>query len=232
MFFPLQDENPTKRFAYITLLLIIANCIIFIVHVFGSMVIHELYRAEMVYKFGVVPFEITNAVDLSPKVLGGPYSTLITSQFLHGSFWHLLGNMLFLWIFGNNIEDIMGHFRFIIFYILGGIAAAMLQVVLSVDSKIPMIGASGAVSAVLGAYILKFPRARVRTLVFIFIFVTIIKLPAVTFIGIWFFFQVLNSLFGRMSGVAWFAHIGGFLFGLAMLKVFEKKERRSRYKVY
>jgi membrane associated rhomboid family serine protease len=233
MFFPLKDENPTKRFAYVTLLLIILNCLIFFVHVVGG----RYYRSLMAAKFGVVSFEIMNGADINPKLLGGmypisPYITLITSQFLHGSFWHLLGNMWFLWIFGNNMEDIMGRGRFIIFYLLGGIAAALLQVVLTADSTVPMIGASGAVSAVLGAYVLKYPRARVRTLLFIFIFVTIINVPAITFIGIWFFLQVLNSLAGPLSGVAWFAHIGGFLFGLVFLKVFEKRERRQRYRVY
>jgi membrane associated rhomboid family serine protease len=228
MFFPLKDENPTKRFSYMTLLVIILNCLIFFVHLVGG----RYYRSLMAAKFGVVPFEIVNAVDLNPKVAGGPYVTLITSQFLHGSFLHLLGNMWFLWIFGNNIEDIVGHARFILFYLLGGVAAALLQVLLSADSTIPVIGASGAVSAILGAYVLKFPRARVRTLMFIFIFVTIINVPAVAFIGIWFFLQVLNSLAGPLSNVAWFAHIGGFIFGLIFIKVFEKREKKQRYRVY
>ena len=219
MFIPLKDENPTKRFAYMTLLLIILNCLIFFVHVAGG----RYYRSLMAVKFGLVPYEIVNMVDLNPKVVGGPYIALITSQFLHGSFLHLIGNMWFLWIFGNNIEDIVGHVRFIFFYLLGGVAAALLQVVVSMESTIPIIGASGAVSAVLGAYVLKFPRARVRTLMFIFIFVTIINVPAVAFLGIWFLLQVLNSLAGPLSNVAWFAHIGGFIFGLAFIKIFEKK---------
>ena len=121
--------------------------------------------------------------------------------------------------------------RFLLFYLLGGIAAALLQVVLTADSTVPMIGASGAVSAVLGAYILKFPRARVRTLAFIFIFITVINVPAVAFIGIWFFLQVLSSLSGPMAGVAWFAHIGGFVFGLLFIKVFEKRQKRPRYRI-
>jgi membrane associated rhomboid family serine protease len=140
--------------------------------------------------------------------------------------------MWFLWIFGNNIEDIVGHFRFILFYLLGGIAASLLQVLVTADSTIPVIGASGAVSAVLGAYVLKFPRARVRTLMFIFIFVTIINVPAAAFLGIWFFLQVLYSLVGTQSNVAWFAHIGGFIFGLAFIKIFEKRQKKQRYRVY
>jgi membrane associated rhomboid family serine protease len=228
MFFPLKDENPTKQFAYMTLLMIILNCLIFFIHLAGG----RYYRSLMATKFGVVPFEIVNVVDLNTKVIGGPYITLITSQFLHGSFLHLIGNMWFLWIFGNNIEDIVGHFRFILFYILGGIVASLLQVLVTADSTIPVIGASGAVSAVLGAYVLKFPRARVRTLMFIFIFVTIINVPAVAFIGVWFFLQVLNSLVGPLSNVAWFAHIGGFIFGLAFIKIFEKRQKKQRYRVY
>jgi membrane associated rhomboid family serine protease len=211
-----------------TLLMIILNCLIFIVHLIGG----RYYRSLMATKFGVVPFEIVNVVDLNPKVIGGPYITLITSQFLHGSFLHLVGNMWFLWIFGNNIEDIVGHFRFIFFYLLGGVVAALLQVLLTADSTIPLIGASGAVSAVLGAYVLKFPRARVRTLMFIFIFVTVINVPAVAFIGIWFFLQVLNSLVGPLSNVAWFAHIGGFIFGLMFIKIFEKRLKQQKYRVY
>jgi membrane associated rhomboid family serine protease len=228
MFFPLKDENPTKQFSYMTLLMIILNCLIFFVHLAGG----RYYRSLMATKFGVVPFEIMNVVDLNPKVVGGPYITLITSQFLHGGLLHLLGNMWFLWIFGNNIEDIVGHFRFIFFYLLGGVVAALLQVLVTADSTIPVIGASGAVSAVLGAYVLKFPRARVRTLMFIFIFVTIINVPAVAFLGIWFFLQVLYSLLGPLSNVAWFAHIGGFIFGLALIKIFEKRKKKQRYRVY
>jgi membrane associated rhomboid family serine protease len=131
--------------------------------------------------------------------------------------------MWFLWIFGNNIEDVVGHFKFIIFYLVGGVAASMLQIVVSADSTIPIIGASGAVSAILGAYILKFPRARVRTLMFIFIFITLINVPAVTFIGIWFFLQLVNSLGAGASNVAWYAHIGGFIFGIATILLFQKR---------
>ena len=196
MFFPLKDENPTKRFAYMTLLLIILNCLIAVVY----LLMGREFRQLMWYKFGVIPGEILGSFDVEPKITWwpktvAPYYTLITSQFLHGSFFHLLSNMVFLWIFGNNIEDTVGHFRFIFFYLLGGIVAALLHVFVTSNPTMPMIGASGAVSAMLGAYILKFPRARVRTLLFIFIFVTIVNVPAVAFIGIWFFINVLNSLF-------------------------------------
>lgn len=228
MFFPLKDENPTKTFPIITILFIVLNSFIF----FIQLGMGRYNNSVFVARFGVTPFEITHGVDINPKTGFTPYITLITSLFLHGSFWHLLGNMWFLWIFGNNIEDTVGHFRFVVFYILGGIAASFLQILVTSSSTVPIIGASGAVSAILGAYMLKFPRARVRTLMFIFIFITVVNVPAVTFIGIWFLFQLFSSFTGRLSNVAWFAHIGGFLFGLLTVKLFEKKDRYRRYRVY
>ena len=167
MFLPLKDENPTKTFPYKTILLIACSTFVFFIELAMGQ-----YRGYIVAKFGMIPFEITHGVDLNPEVALGPYITLLTSLFLHGSFLHLIGNMWFLWIFGNNIEDVVGHYKFIAFYILGGFAASFLQIAVSTSSTVPVIGASGAVSAVLGAYILKFPKARVKTLMFLFIFVT------------------------------------------------------------
>jgi membrane associated rhomboid family serine protease len=227
MLFPLKDENPTETFPYITILLIAINSVIyFITLAMGRNSYH------LVAGYGVIPFEITHGVDIDPKVPLGPYITLITSLFLHGSIWHLLGNMWFLWIFGNNIEDIEGHFRFLIFYLLGGVVASFLQIAVNPSSTVPTIGASGAISAVLGAYMLRFPRARIRTLLFIFIFITIISVPAIVFIGIWFFIQLIAGIGRAGAGVAWFAHIGGFIFGLATIKLFEKKKSKRKYKVY
>ena len=190
------------------------------------------YRGYIVAKFGMVPFEISHGVDLNPEVALGPYITLLTSLFLHGSFFHLIGNMWFLWIFGNNIEDVVGHYKFLLFYILGGVAASFLQVAVSTSSTVPVIGASGAVSAILGAYILKFPKARVKSLVFLFIFITVINVPAVAFIGIWFFLQLLSSVTRSGSNVAWFAHIGGFIFGLLAIWLFQKKKKYRKYSIY
>jgi len=228
MFFPLKDENPTKTFPYMTLFIIGVNCIVF----FLELAVGNSQRALLFAKFGVVPYEITHAVDIEPKVFLGPYITLLTSLFLHGGFLHLLGNMWFFWIFGNNIEDVAGHFKFLVFYLLGGVVASMLQILISSSSTIPVVGASGAISAVLGAYILKFPHARIKTLLFIIIFVTVINIPAVAFIGIWFFMQLLSSIVNRMSNVAWYAHIGGFLFGLFAIRLFEKREGYKKYRVY
>jgi membrane associated rhomboid family serine protease len=227
MLFPLKDENPTETFPYFTILLIAINSVIYFIKLAMGR-----YSYYLVAGYGVIPYEITHAVDIDPKVPLGPYITLITSLFLHGSIWHLLGNMWFLWIFGNNIEDIEGHFRFLIFYLLGGVVASFLQIAVNPSSTVPTIGASGAISAVLGAYMLKFPRARIRTLLFIFIFITIISVPAIVFIGIWFFIQLISSIGRAEAGVAWFAHIGGFVFGLATVKLFEKKKGRRKYKVY
>jgi len=227
MFFPLKDENPTKTFPYMTMLLIVVNTIIFIIELsLGT------YKNYVIAGYGVVPYEITHAIDIEPKVTLGPYITLITSLFLHGSIFHLLGNMWFLWIFGNNIEDIVGHFKFVLFYVLGGIAASFLQILVSPSSQVPVIGASGAISAILGAYMIKFPRARIKTLMFIFIFITIINVPAVTFIGIWFLFQLFNGIRGSTSNIAFYAHIGGFLFGLFTIRFFQKKTGYTKYKVY
>ncbi len=227
MFFPLKDENPTKTFPFMTVLIIVANVIVFLIELAYG---HN--RGYLIAKYGVIPYEITHAVDINPTVFLGPYINLITSLFLHASFWHILGNMWFFWIFGNNIEDVVGHFKFLIFYLLGGIAASLMQILLTASSTIPVIGASGAVSAILGAYMIKFPRARVKTLLFIFIFVTVINVPAITFIGIWFFIQLLSSLGAARGNVAWYAHIGGFLFGLFTIRLFQKKEGYTKYRVY
>ena len=147
-------------------------------------------------------------------------------MFLHGGIFHLLGNMLFLWIYGNNIEDSMGHAKFLFFYITCGFAAAFLQALLSPNSSTPMIGASGAVSGVLSAYFLLFPKARVLTLVILIIFITFIRIPAGILIGLWFLSQIVNAYFTdpNSPGVAWYAHIGGFLMGLFLIPFLKKKK--------
>jgi membrane associated rhomboid family serine protease len=153
---------------------------------------------------------------------------------MHGGLLHLGGNMLFLWIFGNNVEDSMGPVKFLLFYVLGGLAADAGQIVFSVNSTVPTIGASGAVAAVLGGYLLLFPRARVVTLVFIIFFFTILELPAIFFLGIWIVQQALFAYFdlfqpsGEGGGVAYFAHIGGFVFGLLAIRLFASERRRRR----
>ena len=167
---------------------------------------------------------------MTPKVLLSNNATIdvltvFSSMFLHGGFMHLIGNMLFLWIYGNNIEDAMGHFKFFFFYITCGIAAALLQALVTPYSEVPMIGASGAVSGVLSAYLLLYPKARVSTLVFIFFFITVLRIPAGILIIIWFFTQLINASLTdpNSPGVAWFAHIGGFCMGALLIPFFKKR---------
>ncbi len=212
---PLKDDNPTKTFPFITILLIVANIAVFLYELsLGSGVEY------LVSVMGAIPYEITH-IHLNPKVS----LTLITSLFLHGSILHLLGNMLYLWIFGNNIEDAVGHIKFVLFYLITGVAASMTHILLNTDSMVPVIGASGAISGVMGAYFLFYPRAKVLTLIPFFIFIRIIKVPAFFFLGFWMLFQVISGINVSQSGeagIAWFAHIGGFAAGLILAPIFKK----------
>ena len=206
---------------------------------------------ESLTHYGAIPYEITHpgdhcdfvgrvACEGQPGVQGTASSqlptglTIFTSMFTHAGLLHLGGNMLFLWIFGNNVEDSMGHVRFVIFYLLGGLAALGLQIVIGPDSTVPTLGASGAIAGVLGGYILIYPRARVLTLIFLFVFFTFIEIPAFFFLFIWFAQQAifgaidLTDPTGGSGGVAYFAHVGGFLFGLLAIKAFAKR-RSSAY---
>lgn len=219
MFLPLRDENPTRRFPAVTILLIASNSLIFLGEAFSHQGV-----GYYVQKMGLIPYEITHFQSLPYLPRLSPALTLLTSMFLHGSLFHLLGNMLYLWVFGNNIEDYLGSIRFVFFYLLGGLAAGLTQVAFSPNSRVPMIGASGAVAGVLGAYLLLFPAARVTTLVFLIVFIRVVPIPALYVLGFWFLAQVLNI--GLGGGVAWFAHIGGFLAGIALIRAFSKRRRR------
>jgi membrane associated rhomboid family serine protease len=162
---------------------------------------------------------------LAPEDQPNVWLTVLFAMFMHGGLLHIAGNMLFLWVFGNNVEDSMGRVRFVAFYLLGGIAATLLQTVVNPDSAVPNLGASGAIAAVLGGYALLYPRARVATLIFIVFFVTVLELPALLVLGGWFVLQLLDASVasgGDVGGVAYFAHIGGFLFGLAAIKLFAR----------
>jgi membrane associated rhomboid family serine protease len=181
-------------------------------------------------RFGAVPYAITHFRSLPEAPAFPPLLTLLTSMFLHGSLLHLLGNMLYLWIFGNNIEDRLGPIRFILFYLVCGIAAALTHILFQPGSRIPMIGASGAIAGVLGAYWALFPRARVKTFVFLIFYIAVIPIPAGIVLGLWFLLQVLNV--GLGGGVAWFAHIGGFLAGILLIRLalgrgFRRKARQE-----
>jgi membrane associated rhomboid family serine protease len=214
---PLRDNIATRTFPIITVSIIFVNILIFLWLRFTL----TGMEGQTVYKYyGLVPRELMTSASTRWDLVPYNAMTVFTSMFLHGGFLHLGGNMLYLWIFGNNIEDAMGHGRFLVFYLLAGIVAAFAQFFYDPTSNIPMIGASGAVSGVLGAYLVLYPYARIKTLLFIVIFIKIVELPAILLLTIWFFMQVMYS---QLEGVAWYAHIGGFVFGLIMIKLFSKK---------
>lgn len=218
---PFKDNIPTERFPVVTVALIVINVLIFLYELsLGRQGLDEFYRV-----YGMTPYEITSGVSLVPRNFP-VYLTLITSMFLHGGILHLGGNMLFLWIFGNNVEDSMGRFRFIIFYLVCGVAASLAQIAIDPSSQVVNIGASGAIAGVLGGYILLFPRARVTTLVFLGFFITFFELPAVVVLVFWFVLQLFSGSISIFSGaasgggVAYFAHVGGFVLGLLLIRLF------------
>ncbi|NIM20251.1 MAG: rhomboid family intramembrane serine protease [Candidatus Latescibacteria bacterium] len=229
MFFPIKDRNPTIHFPAVTIALIGANLAVFI---YELMLGPQL--SSFVASYGATPYEIVRNTDLIGRYAGVPiihtpgppiiHLTLFTSMFLHGSFFHIFGNMLFLWIFGNNVEDILGSFRFLLFYLVCGLIASLTHIAFQPNSPIPTVGASGAVAGVLGAYLIAFPRARVLTLVFLGIFIRLVELPAAFLLVFWFVLQAFSGIASlstglSQGGVAWFAHIGGFVAGAMYLKL-------------
>ncbi len=222
---PLKDENPTRTFPFVTISLIAINVVVFIYELFLSPEFLKIF----IIKFGIIPTNlIHNSLDPGPA--GFPnILTMLTSTFLHGSVIHVGGNMLFLWIFGNNIEDTVGHFKFILFYFVSALVAGFTQSIVTPYSNIPLIGASGAVAGVLGAYLLLFPQARILTLLWLFFFIRLIKVPAIIFLGLWFLLQIMYA--GMGGGIAWFAHIGGFIAGMVMIiPALIKRKRIFRFR--
>lgn len=206
--FPLKDSIPSSRFPYVNWAIILLNIFIFA----RMLYMPEQTENNLIFQLGLIPkrvFVESGLLTFSDRVV--PF---FTSMFMHGGFMHIIGNMYFLYIFGDNVEDRLGHGKYFIMYILFGLAAAFSQVLLFPDSIVPMIGASGAVAGVMGAYMVFYPKARVKTLVIIIIFITIIDIPAVFFLLLWFFMQFLNGAGAGHGGVAWWAHIGGFIAGL------------------
>ena len=261
--FPLKDNIPTRRFPVVTVVIIALNVIVylFVQKKTGIDFSGDSLDPRALTQYAAIPYEVTNPgkecefagqqiiCEGQPGVSGSAentlptWATIFTSMFSHAGLLHLGGNMLFLWIFGNNIEDSMGRPRFIVFYLLGGLAALLAQTVIDPNAAVPTIGASGAVAAVLGGYALLYPRARVVTVIFIIIFFTIVTLPALLVLGAWFVLQLLNGAgslaqpVGEGGGVAYFAHIGGFVFGLLMIRLFadrihEDYESAHRTPVY
>lgn len=239
---PISDDNPTLRFPLVTILLLVSLGVVWLFVQGGGFNSEAL--AASVCNWGLVAGEITGRAKIGTGVpLGKGMACLVdddprniltplTSMFLHGGWGHILGNGLFLWVFGNNVEDSMGRLRFLIFYILCGLAAAAAQVMVNPASPIPMVGASGAIGGVLGAYLILYPRVRVNLLIFLFIFVQIVSVPAWMMLIWWVGLQLLSGLPQLTSvrpdvsaGVAFWAHIGGFAAGVALVKVFENRKR-------
>ena len=225
---PLRDDNPTVLWPVVTVALIAANALVFFYELSilsrGSQALDAF-----IYQAGMVPASLTRG----PIPGTGGYSTILSSMFLHGGWMHIIGNMLYLWIFGNNIEDSMGHLSFTIFYLLTGTAAAVAHLAFNPASTVPTIGASGAVSGVLGAYLVLFPHARVQTLVMLGWFIRIVYLPAWVLLIFWIGLQLLNQALApmdpRTGGVAYAAHIGGFVAGLVLIPLFRKYRRKTHF---
>ncbi len=227
---PYRDENPTRSFPLFTMLIIIANFAVFLY----QQSLPEPLQKDFVLYYAAVPGHVVGGQNFGFDRLEPGWLTIFTSMFMHGSWFHLLGNMLFLWIFGNNIEDLTGKLRFLLFYPLCGFAAAALQIMMSLGphvEQIPMVGASGAIAGVLGAYFVKFPTARVRTLLLLFPFITRVSLPAWAVLGFWFVMQFFSAMANAAvglsgGGVAFFAHVGGFLCGAILIPFFATRRPR------
>jgi len=215
---PLRDDVPHRRFPIVNWLLIAANVAVFVL---------QWTRGLAMDQYAAIPASISH---------GRHLYTILTSMFMHGGILHILSNMWFLYIFGDNVEDVFGHVGYLAFYLVSGVCGALLQVVVSHNSVIPMIGASGAISGVLGAYLVLYPRARILTLLPIFIFIQLVNVPAFVFLGLWIVVQLLSGLAGPRAGggVAFFAHIGGFALGFLMgilARVFQPR-RGLQYRIY
>jgi membrane associated rhomboid family serine protease len=221
--FPISDDNPRIGTPYVTWSVIGACVLVF----FWQVSLGASGGEIAIYEFGMIPARLLGTAALDPELTAVPaWSTVFTSMFMHGGWLHLGFNMLFLWIFGDNVEDSMGHARYLIFYLVCGVAAALAQAFVSPGSTIPMVGASGAISGVLGAYLLLHPRATVRTVIFLGIFVTMMHLPALIVLGLWFLMQLVSAAFSNSgeAGVAFWAHVGGFVAGMALVPLFKKRD--------
>ncbi|MBK6766274.1 MAG: rhomboid family intramembrane serine protease [bacterium] len=224
---PIRDENPTRTTPFVTIALIAANVIVFALQMLESPEAQQAF----VFAWGAIPRDIALGWNLLPAIPIA-WLTLFSSMFMHGGLMHLGGNMLYLWIFGNNIEDRLGHVKYLVFYIVGGLAAALSHVFFDPHSEIPMVGASGAISAVLGGYIVAYPKARVVVLMWFVIIVRFIRVPALLMLGIWFAMQIFGFAGDANSqggGVAWLAHIGGFVVGVILILLAGVRPQRPAY---
>ena len=239
--FPYKDENPTVLTPYVTVGIIIFTAIVWVAAQ-GAGTYPALGRS--VCELGVIPGELLGRLPQTVSVPIGPglecqvgaspaWHTMVTSMFLHGGWFHLIGNMWFLWVFGNNVEDSMGHPRFVAFYLLTGVLAALAQVLASPNSPIPMVGASGAISGIMGGYLVLYPRVRIHMLIFFGFFVTTVAVPAYLMLLYWAFLQFVSGLFTmgmeERGGIAFMAHLGGFVAGAVLIKLFAKPELVARH---
>ena len=216
---PLRGSVPTEKFPFVTILIIVINVAVFMY----QLALEPKAQEELIMRAGATPYEISHGVD-KPPAFGYPVQlTLLSSMFLHGGLFHIIGNMLYLWVFGSNIEDRVGHLRFIFFYLICGVVAGIAHIASGPESTIPMVGASGAISGVLGAYLILFPRARILTLITLGFFIRLVEMPALIVLGFWIIVQLVNATFLRQTDVAWLAHIGGFFAGLLLIPLFRKE---------
>jgi rhomboid family protein len=219
---PLRDDNPASRPPIITVTIITITVLAF----FYQISLEQKAQQVLVMTLGAIPATLIGNQQLPPELaIIPPAATLFTSMFLHGGWLHLIGNMLYLWIFGDNVESAMGHVRFVIFYIVSGVIAALAYAIPNAGSVIPMIGASGAISGVLGAYLLLYPHAKVLVLIPFGFYAQVIRLPAMAVLGFWFVLQIVSSAFTstKTGGVAWGAHIGGFVAGMVLIPLFKQR---------
>ena len=224
---PLKDNIPSSRTPVITIGLIVINVLVYL----NQLTLPPRAAVRFVYLYGLIPLEISSGDLMVPHPVP-LYGTILTSMFVHGGLFHLAGNMLYLWIFGDNVEDSLGRVRYLLFYLLSGVGAAAAQILSDPHSKIPMVGASGAISGVLGAYLLLYPHARVVTLVFFGWFVRVIEIRALIVLGFWIVVQLVSGLLtwgAQVGGVAWFAHVGGFVAGLVMVLPLRRREAQSEW---
>jgi membrane associated rhomboid family serine protease len=222
-FLPLFDDNKSKTMPVITIGLILICALVFLGQISGTSEDKNIFF----YVYGAIPAVVTGRENLPPNIgVIPPWASLVTSTFLHGGWLHILGNMLFLWIYGDNVEDNMGRIRFVIFYLICGVAASLTHVMIDPSSTTPLVGASGAIAGVMASYLMMFPRARIRVIMVILIFIRFTYFPAFVVIGIWAVLQIIAvpySLSSDGGGVAYFAHIGGFVAGLALTPLFKKR---------
>jgi len=224
---PLRDSTKSPIFPIVNLTIIVLNIFIY----FLEVSIEPYQLNQVYYAFGVVPAEVMNTIftgaSFTPVLV-----SFVTTMFIHGGWFHVIGNMLFLWVFGDNVEGRLGHFKYLLFYLIAGAVASLAHILSNPLSTVPVVGASGAVAGVLGAYIIAFPRSRVLALVPIFIIFTLMEIPAVIFIALWFVLQLFNgvaSLGGDVNTVAYWAHVGGFITGAILIKIIAPRVTKGYY---